>query len=289
MQTMPNSPKTITRKVQRHEPLYLRSSFCMAGSLVVNLPFLRSHGSDTCLSICLSTGGTYPGQVQGTYPTWPGQDGVRGYPKVPTPGQVRTGRLPQGTYPPPPNQVRMGEGVPQGTYPWPGQDGRGSTPRYLPASQVRTGEGVPQGTYPPARSGQGEEYPKVPTPQPHPGQGLATWQVVCLLHSHGRTFLVRMGDRVPQGTYPWPGQDGGGSTPRYLPPSQVRTGEGVRQGTYPPSQVRTGGGVPQGTYPPTSPWPRTCYMAGGMPLAFTQENFLVVGSFSTRVFTHNKI
>ena len=41
---------------------------------------------------------------------------------------------------------------------------------------------------------------------------------------------------------PWPGQDGGE-------------------------------GVPQRTYP--HPRPRTCYTAGGMPLAFTREDFLV--------------
>ena len=63
------------------------------------------------------------------------------------------------------------------------------------------------------------------------------------------------GGGVPQGTYPWPGQDGGRGTPKYLPPA------------------RLGRGVPQGTYPP--PPPRTCYTAGGMPLVFTQEDFLV--------------
>ena len=47
---------------------------------------------------------------------------------------------------------------------------------------------------------------------------------------------------------------GGGGTPRYLPPSPG-----------------------QGTYRPTpTPRPRTSYMAGGMPLAFTQEDFLVI-------------
>ena len=72
----------------------------------------------------------------------------RGYPKVPTPqpGQDRgsnpkylplarsgRGEVPQGTYTPPPSQVRMGEGIAQGTYPLPrpGQDGGGGSPRYL--------------------------------------------------------------------------------------------------------------------------------------------------------------
>ena len=58
---------------------------------------------------------------------------------------------------------------------------------------------------------------------------------------------------------PWPCQDGGvgtllgGTQVRYPPPGQVRTGEG-----YP---VRTTGVLH--------------YTAGGMPLAFTQEDFLV--------------
>ena len=88
----------------------------------------------------------------------------------------------------------------------------------------------------------------------------------------------------------------GRGTPRYLPPSQVRLGEGYPNVPNPsPCQVRMGGrvGVPQGTYPPSLPGqdggkgggtprylpplprPRTCYTAGGMPLAFTQEDFLV--------------
>ena len=65
---------------------------------------------------------------------------------------------------------------------------------------------------------------------------------------------------------PQPGQDGWEEypkvptpQPRYLPPGQVRMGEGVPQGTYPPIQgtyppARSGWGrVPQGTYPL---WPR---------------------------------
>ena len=123
-----------------------------------------------------------------------------------------------------------GQGVPpgqvQGTYPplakvpthQPGQDGEGEGypkvptpwPRNLPPSQVRRGGGVSQGIYPLAKvpttwPGQGEEYPKVPTPtQPDP--------------------------------------DRGGGIPRYLPPSQVRTGEGIPQGTYPPTQPGQDGG-----------------------------------------------
>ena len=87
--------------------------------------------------------------------------------------------------------------------------------------------------------------------------------------------------------------------PRYLPPQpgQDRGGrKGVPQSTYPPGQ---------GTYPP---WPgederrgypkvptpqprhlhpplRTCYTADGMPLAFTQEDFLVHVKFHVRTLT----
>ena len=42
---------------------------------------------------------------------------------------------------------------------------------------------------------------------------------------------------------------------------------GQVQGTPPPPS--------QGTYPPSGYPPRTCYTAGGMPLVFTQEDFLV--------------
>ena len=58
---------------------------------------------------------------------------------------------------------------------------------------------------------------------------------------------------------------------------------------YPPSKVRMGGGVPQGTpscpgqvpgqedggTPNQNSTVCTCYAVGGMPLAFTQEDFLV--------------
>ena len=46
-------------------------------------------------------------------------------------------------------------------------------------------------------------------------------------------------DKIPNPPPPQPGQDGGGGTPRYLPPSQVRTGELSTQGTYPPAKVPT--------------------------------------------------
>ena len=88
-----------------------------------------------------------------------GPDGVWGYPKVPTPCQ--------GRYPPPSQFQMVG----------------GGTPRNLPPAKV--------GTQPPARSGQGEGYPKVPIPTlwDRTAYGvLDTPQSVCLLHSR-RTFL----------------------------------------------------------------------------------------------------
>ena len=155
-------------------------------------PHPKDDGSFTLLVCPRGEGGTYPGQVQGTYalakvPTpWPGQDGRegvsqgtyphqstypcqrtypparsgwgRGYPKVPTrPPRYLPPR--QGTYPP--GQVRMGGGVPQGTYPPaklttppPGQDG--GTPSYLPpTAKVPTLHQVRTGG-----------YPKVPYPLP---------------------------------------------------------------------------------------------------------------------------
>ena len=65
------------------------------------------------------------------------------------------------------------------------------------------------------------------------------------------------------GGYPIPGLDGGGY-PGTPPPSRPGWG------TPPPSRLA---GVP-----PTS-IASTCYMVGRMPLAFTQEDLLVAGSF----------
>ena len=72
---------------------------------------------------------------------------------------------------------------------------------------------------------------------------------------------------------------GDGGYPGY-PPGQVwMVG---RYPGYPPGQVWMVGGT-QGTphhdwmgYPPPTSIASTCYAAGGMPLAFTQEDFLVV-------------
>ena len=98
-------------------------------------------------------------------------------------------------------------------------------------------------------------------------------------------------------------------TARYLPPLPPKvptpwpgpSGEGVPQGAYPPPKVPTtwldpDGGVPQGTYPPgqvrmggrgypkvPTARPRTCYTAGGIPLAFKQEDFLVLVHFHVKI------
>ena len=123
--------------------------------------------------------------------------------------------------------------------------------------------------------------------------------------------------QVWTGGYPIPGMDGGVSYPRSRwgggTPSQVwtRGGRGVpypADGKVSPSKIRTGGtpqsktgwvlpnprldGVPPsrtgwGTPPPSktgwgTPPPvskaSTCYASGGVPLAFTQEDFLVLCS-----------
>ena len=117
------------------------------------------------------------------------------------------------------------------------------------------------------------------------------------------------GGGVPQpgldgeGGVPWPGLDGGGCTPARsgwwgVPqpgldggggdPGQIwMVGRGVPQpgldgGGGTPSQVWMGGGVPcpgldggGGRGVPGS-IASTCYAAAGMPLAFTQEDFLVL-------------
>ena len=122
------------------------------------------EGNSFSLLVCpeLGEGGTYPGQVQGSYPPPSRKDGGtlwylpdgqdRGK------GRVYPRYLPPAKVPTPP--ARSAQGVPQGTTthlakvptPQPGQDGGGLTPRYLPPSQVRKGEGIPQGTYlPPAK------------------------------------------------------------------------------------------------------------------------------------------
>ena len=84
----------------------------------------------------------------------------------------------------------------------------------------------------------------------------------------------RLGRGTPSqvwvGGYPIPGLDGGGY-PGYPPPGQVWMVVG-----YPWPGLDGGVGT-WGTPPPIrqSSLANTCYSAGGLPLAFTQEDFLV--------------
>ena len=120
------------------------------------------------------------------------------------------------------------------------------------------------------------------------GWGIPTlageWGVLTLADGQRGDYLPWMG-----GTYLgwWMG------VPQGRSPSHVRMG--VPQGRYPPAKVDLPGqvrmGVPQGRYSPSNvgtPSSRTCYTAGGMPLAFTQD-FLVFSSdfeqhISTKLF-----
>ena len=131
-----------------------------------------------------------------------------------------------------------------GTYPAQVQ-GTTPQPRYLPLSRWGWGRGYPR--YLP------------------PGQGT---------YPLGQ---VRTGEGVPQGTYPTSQVRMRGGVPKVPPPSQVRMRGGVPQGTYPPGQGTYS--LPhQGTYPP-SPRQGLATRRGGMPLAFTQEDFLLFISF----------
>ena len=94
------------------------------------------------------------------------------------------------------------------------------------------------------------------------------------------------------GGAPQPGLDGGGGTPARSGwwggyPSQVWMVGGGYLG-YPPGQVwMVVGGVPRVTPTPIrqSSIASTCYTVGGMPLAFTQEDFLVELNFISIFFT----
>ena len=161
----------------------------------------------------------------------PGQDiwGRRGYPKVPTP---------------PPLYL-------------PGQDrGLRGTPIYLP-HQVRTywREEVPQGTYPPS-----------------PGQGYGNRLFPSRTHplslrpeSYHRSVVatnrprIRSWKKIDPPPLARSVRGGGGGTPRYLPPGQVRMGEGT------PSQVRMGGGGGTPRYLPL-PRPGQDRRRGGTPI-----------------------
>ena len=87
----------------------------------------------------------------------------------------------------------------------------------------------------------------------------------------GGDSLPKMG--VLQGRYPQPGQDGGLPQGRYSTLVRSGWGEYPKVGTPPWSGEDGGESTPRLVLPPPSS--RTCYTAGGMPLAFTQEDFLV--------------
>ena len=158
-----------------------------------------------------------------------------------------------------------GGGTPTGGVPnhqtWPGGGGTlmGGTPPQVPP--VRPGWGVPHLGYPPVRPGWGAPwwgyptsgtshwtwlgvpwwgYPTLGTPgrpgRGVPWQGVPWWGVPCLKYP-------------PHWTWP-------GGTPPWIPPNWTWLGGVPRWGGYP-----TSGG--------------TWYTAVGMPLAFTQEDFLV--------------
>ena len=78
-----------------------------------------------------------------------------------------------------------------------------------------------------------------------------------------------------QGGYP----TGGGTQVRYPPWGGTLLGRVPRSGT-PPGGILPGGypghGTPPGGYPGQDNIGSTCYTAGGMPFAFTQEDFLVL-------------
>ena len=110
-----------------------------------------------------------------------------------------------------------------------------------------------------------------------------------------------MGGGVPSsqvrtGGYPILGQDGG-------TPSQVRTGGGIPHprsgwGVPPPPPPSAGWGTPRSMsqvrirgYPNWNSMACTCYAAVGMPLAFTQKDFLffrMTSSFSSINFNNGK-
>ena len=112
--------------------------------------------------------------------------------------------------------------------------------------------------------------------RPHPKDGRRyCFQFVC-------QSIPRLGGGE---STPIPGQDGGYPIPDQdgVPPTISRMGYHPMAGWGyslsagwgdPPSQVKTGGSTPN--------WNSiacTCYAAGGMPLAFTQEDFLVLTAF----------
>ena len=100
-------------------------------------------------------------------------------------------------------------------------------------------------------------------PHPRSGRGGGVSQPKVWMEGGGLPN-PRSGWGVP---HPRSGQ--GGGVPRVLPHHQDGVPPISRMG-YPPVQVRIGGG-----YLNWNSMACTCYAAGGMPLAFTQEEFLV--------------
>ena len=163
-----------------------------------------------------------------------------------------------------PNQVWMVGGTPFLGWgvPWPGLDG-GYPIRGVGGD---TWPGLDGGGIPPSQAWMVGGYP-------------------------GQVWMVG----VPGGT-PWPGMDGGGYPSQVwmvggLPsPSPARSGwwggtpaRSVCWEGYPPGQVWMVGGYLG--YPPHPPIRQssiasTCYVTGSMPLAFTQEDFLVLLKFT---------
>ena len=102
------------------------------------------------------------------------------------------------------------------------------------------------------------------------------------MNNHGEIVITARIQRMGEGTvfslFVSPHLDGGGPHPRSgHTPFQVQMGGGEYS-------LRSGWGVPpcpglDGVHPPPSGQisiASTCYAAGGVPLAFTQEDFLVI-------------
>ena len=129
---------------------------------------------------------------------------------------------------------------------------------------ILAGRGVPC-----PRSGWGVPHPRLRQGVAHP----RSRQV-------GTPSQVQMGGTPSQvwtGRYPIPGLDGGTHSADGGYP-HPRSGQ-IPQGTPPhprldgiPPPSKTGWGTP--SHPPISK-ASTCYAAGGVPIAFTQEDFLV--------------
>ena len=100
------------------------------------------------------------------------------------------------------------------------------------------------------------------------------------------------------GGYPIPGLDGeggypiqligGGRIPHHSGPGgyPIPGLDGLLDGGYPwvPPPSRTGWNTPPPPIMRQNSIGSTCYAAGGMPLAFTQDDFLVVNHFTFRAF-----